>query len=321
MKITTLTLNPALDINTSIDCLVPEIKLRCEKPTYNPGGGGINISRVLKRMKLNSDTWFPEGGYTGKIISRLLIKEELLICPFHTNKATRENINIVENKTKNQYRFCMPGDRLSNGFYKRLFNKIEQLETNGILVISGSMPSHYPENFFFKISNTCESKSIKLIVDTSGDGLKNTIANNVFLIKPNFQEMAELYGENKLSEKKAIDLSKSMVKKGRVKNILLTNGKFGAWWISKESVLFIKPPSVSVKSTIGAGDSTLAGAIYGIAQNYTHKNILAMSVAAGTATTLQEGSTLCIWADVEKIFLIISQENDVKKRNGNQIHE
>ena len=321
MQITTITINPALDVHSSIDNLAPEIKLRCERPSYNPGGGGINISRVLQRMKLDCNTWFPEGGYTGKIISGLLKKEGLLICPFHSRKATRENINIVENKTKNQYRFCMPGEDLGKAFYNLLFEKIVQLEPNGILVISGSMPSHYPEDFFTKISNTCESKSIKLIVDTSGDALKHTIANNVFLIKPNFQEIAELYGEITLSKKKAIDLSKSLVKEGRVKNILLTNGKFGAWLISKETVFFIKPPSVNVKSTIGAGDSALAGAVYGIAQNYTPQNILAMSVAAGTATTLQEGSTLCDWEDVNHLFLNINHDNDVEKRNRDQIHE
>jgi 6-phosphofructokinase 2 len=87
----------------------------------------------------------------------------------------------------------------------------------------------------------------------------------------------------------------------------LTNGKFGGWWISKDIVLFIKPPTVNVKSTIGAGDSSLAGAVFGIAQNYTPQNILAMSVAAGTATTLQEGSTLCVLEDVEKLFFRIAQ--------------
>jgi 6-phosphofructokinase 2 len=272
-------------------------------------------------MKLDCDTWFPEGGHTGKLISSLLRKEGLLIHPFHSNKATRENINIIEKKTKNQFRFCMPGENLGNAFYERLFEKIDLLEPNGILVISGSMSSDCPEDFFLRISNACKSKRIKLIVDTSGDGLKKTIANKVFLIKPNFEEIAQLSGEISLSKKEAIDISKSIIKEGKVKNILLTNGKFGGWWISKDIVLFIKPPSVNVKSTIGAGDSALAGAVFGIAQNYTPQNILAMSVAAGTATTLQEGSTLCVLEDVEKLFQKINHENDLKKRNRNQIQE
>jgi len=306
-KIITITLNPALDKNATIEELIPEIKLRCENPSYDPGGGGINVSRVLRRLGLNPETLYPVGGQNGDILSTLLENEGINIHPIKSTKPTRENFNVIESKKHNQYRFCMPGHKLESEFYRQLYMKIKKCHENDIVVISGSMPPEIPKDFFSMIANICNHNKIKLVIDTSGKSLKMAIQHRVYLIKPNIQELAELLEIGKLKINETVLGARKIVSEGKVENILLTNGAKGAWWISKGKEYYIKPPIVKIKSTIGAGDSAIAGALFGTMKNLPIEDILAIAIAAGTATTLQKGTSLGSLKDIQKIFKSIQK--------------
>lgn len=308
-RIITITLNPALDKSSSTERLIHQKKLRCTEPICSPGGGGLNISRVLKRMDVATETIYPEGDKNGKAITKLLQQEDIKPIAIKTSSDTRENFNITDLSSSKQYRFCMPGHVLEDSFYEKLYRKIEENEELEIVVLSGSMPPTIPLLFFKKLSDVCIRCKIKLIVDTSGSALESALKHKLFLIKPNLEEMAELLNMKEIKIEKAIAEARRIIEKGRVENIMLTNGAEGAWWISKNGNYFIKPPRVKVKSMVGAGDSALAGAVLGIIKNYPLNQVLKLGVAAGTATTLQEGTSLCEKKDVIDLFASIKNKS------------
>src|SRR5690606_8000984 len=112
MKVLTITLNPTVDKSSKVQNIKPEKKLRCAPPKYEPGGGGINVSRGLVRLDINSTALFTSGGRTGELLENLLTKEHVDILPVKTKGETRENFTVVDTASNEQYRFGMPGEPL-----------------------------------------------------------------------------------------------------------------------------------------------------------------------------------------------------------------
>ena len=144
-SILTITLNPSVDKSTSVQHIVPEKKLRCEKPIYQPGGGGINVSRALKRLGLDSTALFTSGGKTGSLLESLLKLEDIAIDPIRVNGETRENFIVVDSSTNQQYRFGFPGEQVESNELDGIRTSIEELTSiPDFVVISGSMPAGMP---------------------------------------------------------------------------------------------------------------------------------------------------------------------------------
>ena len=151
-SILTITLNPTVDKSTSVDHIKPEKKLRCEKPRYEPGGGGINVSRGLVRLGFDSTAFFPSGGRTGKLLEELLAEENVKTLPASVKAETRENFIVVETSHNGQYRFGMPGEDILPEEADAIFNTITSLSpTPDITVISGSLPPGIDATYIGKL--------------------------------------------------------------------------------------------------------------------------------------------------------------------------
>jgi 6-phosphofructokinase 2 len=137
-KIITLTFNPCIDKNTNISSLAPEKKLRCTKPEFEPGGGGINVSRVLHCLGEESLSIFPCGGYTGEFLKQLMGQEKLAFDSVETESHTRENLIVFEEATQQQYRFGMPGNDIEEKDWEALLKKVEETDAE-FIVASGSL--------------------------------------------------------------------------------------------------------------------------------------------------------------------------------------
>lgn len=303
MNIITLTINPALDKSAKVDGLIATQKLKCHSIQYRPGGGGINVSRMLKRLGKKSDCIFTTGGDTGKYLNELLLKEGIEPDSIAVKQWTRENLSIVDTKTNLQYRFGMPSKKLQSlelEAIKHLINK--KVSENDILVLSGSLPEDTPIDFYAEVIKQVSSKKIKVIIDTSGGALKKAIKENVFLLKPNQKELAQMAGKEFLSSKEQEAFALELVKSGKAVYVAVSLGARGAFLASKSGIIYQPVPSVSVKSTIGAGDSMVAGLIYGIANDFIEEDILKWGVACGVATTMSEGTNLGSKLNVNKVL-------------------
>ncbi|MCL7763110.1 1-phosphofructokinase family hexose kinase [Polaribacter sp. Z014] len=306
MKVVTLTINPALDKSAKVVEMTPFDKLECSDITYHPGGGGINISRVLHRLSIESHCVFPYGGKTGEHLKDLLVDQQVNVFATPISIWTRENFAVFEVKTGLQYRFGMPTASFSEAEMENVEKLInEQVATNDIFVISGSLPKGLPTDYYSKIIKSLKAKDVKVIVDTSGPVFNEVLKNELFLIKPNQKELARLAGKDSLNKEEQEAFAMQLVTNKTAQYVVVSLGKDGAFMAHKNGVEYVTAPVISVKSTIGAGDSMVAGLIYAITQNESPKNILRWGVACGVSATLSEGSDLAHKENIEKVLKLL----------------
>jgi len=200
----------------------------------------------------------------------------------------------------------MPSHQLQNTELEAIITLLNKRVHKGdILVLSGSLPEKTLINYYAKLIRYVALKNVKIVIDTSGQPLKEALKEKVFLLKPNQKELAQLAGKEFLSSAEQEAFALEMVKSGRASYVAVSLGARGAFLASKSGVIYQSVPSVSVKSTIGAGDSMVAGLIYGIQNDFIEKDILKWGVACGVATTMSEGTSLASKSNLAKVLEMI----------------
>lgn len=301
-KIVTVTFNPCVDKGTSISALAPEKKLSCSPPKFEPGGGGLNVSRALKKIGGSSLAVFPAGGYSGRFLEKLVAAEGVPAKTIDIESHTRENLAVLEETTNQQYRFGMPGPELREAEWQKCLDVLEQEEDTAFIVASGSLARGVPLDVYGKIAVIAKRKGAKLIVDTSGAALKHAVDTGVFLIKPNLAELSSLVGKEEVSVDDVDDAAKEIIHRGQCEVMVVSLGPLGALLVTKDEALQATSPVVKRKSTVGAGDSMVAGMVYYLAQGKSMREVLQYGVACGTAATLNAGTGLCKLEDVERLY-------------------
>jgi 6-phosphofructokinase 2 len=303
MKIVTLTLNPALDKSTSIDRLQAQKKLRCKEPVYHPGGGGVNVSRAIKILGGDSLAIYAGGGPVGDKIEELLNKEKVNQQRINVKKTTRENLMVVESSTGDQYRFGMPGANIGEEGLEKCLDAIKLLPDDvKYLVASGSLPPDAPDDFYGTIAEIAKGKNIKCVIDTSGKALVKAAEIGVCIMKPNLGELSTLAEKEEISGIEQEEFAKKIITEGKADILIVSLGARGAMVVTKDTIEYVVPPTVKQNSTVGAGDSMVAGLILSLSREDTLQDTVKWGVAAGTAATITPGTELCRKKDVEKIF-------------------
>lgn len=306
----TLTLSPAIDKSSVVDLVMAENKLRCTEPRYEPGGGGINVSRAIKKLGGESVAVYAKGGPTGDMLKELLDKEKIDQRTIECEKFTRENFIVVETASNRQYRFGMPGSLMSAkecdaclDILKDPANKIDYM------VVSGSTPPGVPPGFYASLSRIMKDKGAKLVLDTSGDALKQAMNEGIYLLKPNLKELSELVGNELRNITEQEDAAMKIIKQGRIEILAVSLGASGAMIASKEGVINVAAPSVAKKSTVGAGDSMVAGMVLSLSRGHSLEDTIKYGVASGTAATMNSGTELCKLEDVETLYKWIDENS------------
>ncbi len=301
-SIITLTLNPAIDKSTTVKAIVPDKKLRCATPKFEPGGGGINVSRALKRLGGMSTAVYLAGGYSGKHFQHLLELESIESCVVEIQSHTRENLIVVDESCNTQYRFGMPGPKVEDSEWIQCLDLIKGADNVQFIVASGSIPIGVPANFLGKLAVVAKEKKAMLIVDTSGEPLRHAVSQGVYMLKPNLGELSALHGVDELHEEDAVKAAKEIIAKGGAEILVVSMGASGAMLVTKDEVITSSSPTVKKKSTVGAGDSMVAGMVYALSKEWSWLDVLQYGIATGTATTMNSGTELCKKEDVERLF-------------------
>jgi 6-phosphofructokinase 2 len=300
-QIITLTLNPSLDKSTHFTGLIAEQKIRCEKPRYDAGGGGINVSKAIAKLGGNSLCIHTSGGSAGIMLEEIILKDGIENKVIPTQNWTRENFIAFENTTKAQYRFGFPGNELLEDEKQNVIETIKEINTK-YLVLSGSLNEGLPTDFYQTIAEIAKAMGIKVIVDTSGEPLRKVLEKGVYLIKPNIGELAKLIGVERLELSEAEKAAKTLIENGAAEIVVVSLGTQGAILVSKEQIEFVKAPKVTKKSTVGAGDSMVGGMVWALSQNKTLKEVIQWGVSCGTAATMNEGTQLFKKESAIKLF-------------------
>ncbi len=300
--IVTITPNPAVDVSTSVDKIVPIYKLRGTSQRRDPGGGGINVARVIRRLGGDVSAIYPVGGATGGMLRNLLEKESVASRTFAIAEETREDFFVNEISTGQPYRFILPGPRLAEAEWQECLAQLSAIEPfPRFLVASGSLPVGVPDDFYARVARIAKQRGARMVVDTSGRALAAALAEGVDLIKPNLREMRELTGSEPAGASEWEAAARALVDSGKVAVIALTMGHLGAALVTRDKVMRARPIPVVPVSAVGAGDSFLGALIWQLASGADLEHAFRQAVAAGAAALLYPGTELCQPNDVKRL--------------------
>jgi 6-phosphofructokinase 2 len=301
--ILTVTPNPAVDKSTRTDRLIPEKKLRCAEMVVEAGGGGINVSKALQRLGTPHSALITCEGFNGSQLEACLQREEIHYHKVMIPGETRENLVVLEEQTNNQFRFVLPGPTLQADIETAILDTVQQLPIKPrIIVGSGSLPPGFHENFYARLAALANQMGAKPIIDCSGKALELAVEAGVYLVKPNLNELSQLVGASSLETDQVVDAAQVLLKKGSCKMVVVSLGAQGALLVSPEQVIQVPAPTVKKQSTVGAGDSMVAGMSYQIWKNSSAADIIRFGVACGTAATMNPGTQLFNPKDADRLY-------------------
>lgn len=309
MKIVTLTLNPALDKSSSVERLVPEQKLRCAPMQLDAGGGGINVSKGIHKLGGRSTAVFPVAGATGRHLQAILENAGVAVHTLNIPGETRENFSVTETSTNLQYRFTLPGVDLSEKQADALLDIVAQLQPE-YLVASGSLPPGLPETYYEKVAAFAKDIQARFILDTSGAPLQAAADEGLYLLKPNLGELSALAGVPDLEMNQIDDAALDIIRQGKCEIVVVSLGPKGALLVTRDGFEHIPAPPAQKRSTVGAGDSMVAGMVWALSQGKSFREMAQTGVACGTAATMNPGTELFDPADVERLLGWIRQYGD-----------
>jgi len=305
--ILTFTPNPTIDVSTSVERIVPTHKLRCAAARRDPGGGGINVARVIRRLGGEVTAVYPRGGATGQLLSRLVEREHIASETTEIAADTREDFSVHEETTGQQFRFVLPGPALAEPEWRACLDKLGALANRaGFVVASGSLPPGAPPDFYARACRTVKSGDAKFVLDTSGPALKAALMEGVYLIKPNLGELREVVGEALNDEAGWVRACVGLVKGGRAAIVALTLGDRGALLVGRDRVLRAEPPPITPLSSVGAGDSFLGTMVWSLAAGFDLEYAFRLGVAAGSSAVLNPGTELAHPDDTRRLVAAVT---------------
>ncbi len=305
--ITTLAMNPTIDKNVSIDRVVPEHKLRCSKPSLDPGGG-VNVARAIRKLGGKATLFYTAGGIYGTLRERLLEEEGLDHLPLRVEEQTRESFTVDESSSGQQYRFSTPGPELTAEEWHECLKRVTSAAKPGYLVVSGSIPPGVPDDFYARLARLAKERDAKLFLDASGIPFRLGVGEGVFLIKPNLREFRRLCGDELEDEAGLVAAAERLIAAGDSEIVVVSLAASGALMVWRGGHERLRAPTVSIHSKVGAGDSMVAGIVKAMADGAAPVAAVRYGVAAGAAAVMTPGTQLCRLEDTRNLYNQIAEE-------------
>lgn len=299
----TVTLNPSVDYIVELDQVVLGELNRTKKESKFPGGKGINVSQVLKQLNIDSTALGFVGGFTGDYIENYLHFLQIDTDFVKVEEDTRINVKI---KAKAETEINATGPKITKGDFEALKKKVRTLTNKDTLILAGSIPTTMPDNTYEELVKICSEKGAAFVVDAEGDLLLKVLPYKPFLIKPNHHELGDLFNTFISTPEEAIPYAKDLVEKG-AQNVIVSLGDKGAVFVNYEKVVYAKALKGEVQSTVGSGDSMVAGFVGTFEKTHSLEEAFRLSIAAGGATAFSIG--LCKSDEVENLLPNVKLEN------------
>lgn len=299
--IVTLTLNPTIDGSASAEVVLPLRKIRTTDERYHPGGGGINVARVVKELGGDTLAIYLGGGATGAILDDLLRTVGIANNHIPIKGYTRIAHTVFERSSGQEYRFVPEGPEISADEWGSCLSALETLDFDYV-VASGTLPRGLAADAYQRVSEIATHKNARFILDTCGDALRSSLGHGVFMIKPNLGELEELVGHPLKDTGAQVGAARDLIADNDAKIIAVTLGSGGAIIVSNDEAWSAAVPSVEARSAVGAGDSFVGAITLAFSQGRSLKAAFAYGVAAGTAAVISPGAELCLASDVETLY-------------------
>ncbi len=291
--VATLTLNPSADISVEVSRWRPGEKLRAKVVRWDPGGGGINVARVMRALGLDCLAIHTAGGPEGDKLNHALDRAGLHHRPIAIQDATRISVLIGDRKTGDRYTLTFPGPVLSQSECATCLAAVAASgATRGTLIASGSLPPGAPLDFYAEAARLVANAGGRFILDTSGAAVQPALNEPIFLAKLNQRELADLAGHALDDRDAVIAFGRELVARKRLENLAITLGAEGAVLVTPAGAHASPAPRINARSPVGAGDSFLAALVVGLFNAEPIDRALRIAVCAGAAAASGEGTTL-----------------------------
>lgn len=301
--IATLTVNPCIDLSLTVDELVKDDANRVREFKKYAGGKGICVSRVLRRLGEDPLTITMLGGHAGREVRHLLDKEGVRSWVVALRAETRTNVIVYERDDRSLTRLHMRGPSVERMELEELEGLIRGLPPRiSYVAMGGSLLKGFAEDFYARVIEDLRGRAIKVVLDSDEKDLAIAVGAKPFMIKPNQFELSRLVGRELKSQQEVFGAAREIVDRG-VEIVVVSLGKRGAIAVSRDQAVAAEPPPIKdKKSTVGSGDSLVAAILYQLIRGVKDLGeILALGVAAGTATALTPGTELCYPEDVYRL--------------------
>ncbi len=299
--IVTLTLNPSIDVSCQADTVRSVRKVRTTEQRIDPGGGGINAARVINELGGRSIAVYLSGGAAGGVFDDLVRAAGVRHWRIPIGGTIRINQVVYERSSREEFRFTAEGPPVSEAEWRSCLDDLDILQFD-YLVASGSLPRGVPADFYTRVARIVADRGARLVVDSSGDALREALRHGVFLAKPSIGEMEQFVGRS-LREPQALDeAAKELVSSGGAEILAVTLGHEGALLATASGIVRLPAPEVAVKSAVGAGDSFVGAMTLALAQGRDVRDALTLAVATGSATAMTPGTQLCRRSDVDALY-------------------
>jgi 6-phosphofructokinase 2 len=299
-RIVTLTLNPSVDIASDADAVRPVRKVRTRNETFDPGGGGVNVSRVLRELGADTLAVVAAGGVSGRLLEELLGEAGLPHESIPTAGRTRVSYTVHDLGAKQEYRFVPEGPVLAEHEWRATLDALDRSE-GAWIVASGSLPRGVPEDFFAQAATMAARRGRRFVLDTSGEPLRAALGKGLALIKPSRGEFESLMGEKLATPEAQDEAAMRLVRNGSAELVAVTLGHEGAILAEPDGVLRLPALEVPALGAVGAGDSFLAAMVCALSRGESPREAFALGMAAGAAAVMRPGTAHPRAADVEAL--------------------
>lgn len=281
----TVTLNPAVDYIMHVPTLNTGETNRSENEAFYLGGKGINVSIVLNNLGVESTTLGLLGGFSGAFIQEKLQAYQHIRTDFiKTNQVTRINVKL---KGEQETEINGAGSEITAADESKMTTTVEQLEDAAIVVLAGSKAAGMTENWYYQTAKKLSERNIPFVIDIATTDLLELATLKPLLVKPNQVELETLFDEKCETEEDVISLAKKLYNKG-AEHVIVSRGEHGAIMVCKTGVYTVQNPQGKLINSVGAGDSVVAGFIYGYYKKHDSQTGLKYGIACGSGTAYSE---------------------------------
>ncbi len=298
--IATLTVNPAVDMAAQATSVRAGHKIRTFGERYDPGGGGLNVARVISELGGRSLAVFASGGVTGRYIEEMLSTAHVPWKSVRIAGASRICVTIRDQSSGLEYRFVPQGPELNARDCANILEALGHVEADW-LVASGSLPPGVSADFYGKVARLAAARGAKFALDTSGSALRAALGCGIDLLKPSLTEFESIVGREVRDLSSQKDQAMQLVRSGAARMIALTLGATGAILATEQHVIELPAIHVAERTGVGAGDSFLAGLVLGLAGGQPPEKALHLALACGAVAVRSPGTAQVKRADVEAL--------------------
>jgi len=303
--IATVTLNPSLDHNIEVEELKIDDVTRMLNSKLDPGGKGINVSRIINTLGGPTVAYGFIAGKEGGQLSLFLAEEGILNSFIAVEGRTRINVIITERKTGKQTRINAEGPRVEIEDLERLKERITRLGGGicsvSFMVFAGSLPPGLPKTTYRDLIEEIKELGIKVVLDTDGEPLKQGVKAKPFMIKPNTYELQRLVDRKIKTESDVLDAAERLLSDG-IELVAVTRGGKSAFLVTKDFIYRCQPPKIKVISAVGSGDAFIGAFLLALYRGHGYPEAFKWGIAAGAATALVPGTGLMRKEDFEELL-------------------